>query len=256
MTTPPDPSKKSAIGEAFAEDFEATQFQDVGQMYKFGKRLGLDYGSHFQRVDAWRVLSGKTADVILKSDEDAVQENVCIDSADADAVFHGLLPLLQMTQEFSGDLGFIPVHCESVQLFKPGEKIAYGRIALQRVGTRNVKADCTYLNASKEPIAVLSGLRLQAIKLVDDLAFDKHLFRMTREPLIDLSANAADPQNGISVSVLSQAVNSLCSSFAASPQDEENAWVETVAVSIAYEAISELCDENQTLSLAADELSG
>ncbi len=243
----PDPKFATGICDAFKSQYDENSFQAVEHLYDFGKRLGLEYGPHFQRVETFRVTSGETTDVTLRqrSEMEVANGYSSINYAEADAVFHGLLPLLELANEFTDDHGFIPVHCGCVQLFEPNVRIAFGRISIKRVGSKSVVADCIYLDDKMNPVAVLSGLRLQAVKLINELSFDEHLFQMKSVRLPDFSATDVSANPKLSSQVLANDISQLCVGFADDAAQQDYNLVEAAASVIAYEAILRQCDQGR-----------
>ncbi len=220
-TLAPDPQKR-------AND------KDAKHLYKQAAEVGLTYGPAFQRVSHYRIVDDSLCHVMLQKTQPTgyAPGNYALDPVGVDAVFHGLVGLLEDSHYADSLTGFVPIRIGRLKLFKPGASVASGVIKVRRFGARSILADVTCFDEKGETVATLEKTRFRASQLEPQLQFETQAFEVDLQPI--------DPIDG-SVSVLPDLVclsdSFLTSSKAAEP-DEAVLLLNAIALQIGFETAS------------------
>jgi phthiocerol/phenolphthiocerol synthesis type-I polyketide synthase C len=212
-------------------------------IYEMAKDIGLQYGPGFQRVNHFRRLSDDVVEVILKDKQQKNSDfsSMALEPVGIDAIFHGLIGLLQETKLAQEPLAFVPVHISRLQLFKSGSDIGSGRIKLSRLGNKTIVADVECFDHFGETVVKLSGVRFNAVNLLVDVNIEAHSFRYISRPIARLTGVGktecqAEPNQFQAV------VEKVSENLDLSPQDDAGLLLEAAALRIGYDALSQIAD--------------
>lgn len=212
-------------------------------IYEMAQDIGLHYGPAFQRVGHFRQLSDDSVEVILKETPKDNPDFACmaLDPVGTDAIFHGLIGLLQNTKLTQEPLAFVPVHISRLQLFQSGSEIGSGRIHLRRLGKKTLVADVACFNRSGDLVANLAGVRFNAVKLLVDVDIEAHSFRYILQPIAQLNGTESTVNQSDQNQILATAAKAA-ENPDLSPEDDAGLLLEAAALRIGYDALSHISD--------------
>lgn len=223
------------------------QFGDVQslvlapQLYREAEAVGLQYGPAFRLAREVRIDDHALIDVSLNPPTKPTP--FILDPMRVDACIHGLFALLPGLEAQEKGVAHIPVRVEEMQLLVPYGVPYRATIEILRKSERSILANCFVLGAHDEVIAVLRGLRCQAVPVRRTLSIESVAFAQTLQPadgsLLDTSGVCVGTNDIIA------AANELdlITEPAAVPS-EASRTLEAWATTAAYELCSALSDEN------------
>uniref|UniRef100_UPI003BABA70F SDR family NAD(P)-dependent oxidoreductase n=1 Tax=Stappia sp. TaxID=1870903 RepID=UPI003BABA70F len=188
LAQPPEPEARAETAKA------ATVGADA--LYRLTRANGLEYGEAFRRVEQTLVMGDRSAQSRLLPTAVHLDTDFSLDPTLADAGFHGLFALVARAVTNDGDMSFLPVRFDRVQLMQPGATPTDVMIEVERASPRSLLARFDFLDADGGLVARLSGVRFKAVQLhapvggPDDLAYHVEARLL---PLLDLRKTASDP---------------------------------------------------------------
>lgn len=189
LTEPP------ALSDVIAPKAIADTDDEGKWTYANARRIGLNYGPHFQGLKALR-LKGDVFEVTLK-DQLGLQAGGHLqgfDPVQADCLLHALVTGF-MNSKFDLDgLALLPVRIARLQVLKPGAKLVSGRLTVRRRGNQSVVVDVLGFDSDGEAALFMKGLRLQAVALMAQIDFADHAYHFAAEPCLPVTmVPAVDP---------------------------------------------------------------
>lgn len=205
--------------------------RDGAEIYASVRRRGIDYGPQFARVRRFRLQGDAGAEVFLDEAENLFRPEApfVLDVIGADAALHGLVGLLEHTRLGGTGLGFLPQRLERLDVIRQGGKVATARLNLRRIGVRSLLADVLLFDREGQLLVRLSGLRLNAVRLVRDVDLGQHGFHQT--------ALRVAPRREMTFD-LAQAVMDAAESDGMHPLDDGALLIEAVTHVVAAEALA------------------
>ena len=217
--------------------------RDSARVYAAARRVGLDYGPGFARVDRLRRCDDGTIELFLREAATVGGESsaTLLDVIGADASFHGLIAALDGTELAHDGMGFVPIRIGRLALFAPYAKVASARVRLDRVGQRSVLASFWLFDATGEAIALLEGVRFHAMRLVRDASLVHHAYRQiaVAHTPAGVATPALDPQD----------LRSIADATGFARADTAHYLIEATAQAIVVEALRKRADADQIVSL-------
>jgi acyl transferase domain-containing protein len=144
---------------------------DAEAIYGEARRLGLQYGEFFKRLDYVDFGPGfALARIKGKGESDGATggDGYRLHPARLDACFHGLIGLARAQLENTSNAAFIPVHTGRVVYAGDCDDFTFARIHLTKVRPRSISARFELLDGSMRPVAVLQDVRFRCLQLNQD----------------------------------------------------------------------------------------
>ncbi len=180
----PDAAKSDAdvLCDAAPDPAPDARDQMGARIYVAARRIGLDYGPAFALVDRARVIGQGEAEVFLKPSQPLTGGRTLLDICGVDAVFHGLISVLEFTPAERSGLAYVPVRIGRLVLERAAARVTSGRLRMTRLGSRSVLASFTVFDADGNVVARLEDVRFQAARLIREVSLVQHGFRQIALP--------------------------------------------------------------------------
>ena len=188
LAKPPVPEKSTKASSATAVDADT--------LYHLTRSHGLEYGEAFRRVTRTLITGNRSAQSHLLPTAAREDIGFSLDPTLTDAGFHGLFALVAQAATSDGDVSFLPVRFDRIQLVRPGISPTDVMIEVDRASPRSLLARFDFLDADGKLVVRLSGVRFKAVQLhvpvgnPDDLVY--HIDAQLLPPFNRPNA-AADP---------------------------------------------------------------
>ena len=208
------------------------------KLYEIADESGLRYGAAFQLAERVVVHSEKWISVYLTPSTET--SAFLLDPVRTDCCGHGLLALLPHLHAKERGVTYIPVRLEETTLYRPHVPPLRAVIEVVSASDRALVSNCYILGAQDEVVAVLRGVRGQAIATrrsnsLDALAFVElpRLIDGTISGRLGFPATAGDIVAAVSAMGLTQEPATA---------NEAEVLMEGWAMAAAYEIASSLAD--------------
>ncbi|MFZ3357363.1 MAG: type I polyketide synthase [Xanthobacteraceae bacterium] len=147
---------------------------DTDAIYRVADASGLHYG------DAFRLLAGATVlnDTFIKVElaSPGTTSDFVLDPIRIDACSHGLLALFGELRAAERGVSYIPVRVDEATLFIAGGVPRRAIIEVLHKSERSILGNYYFFNTEQELLAVLRGVRCQAVQVRRDCALDANAF--------------------------------------------------------------------------------
>lgn len=136
-------------------------FVDADELYRLSERHSLHYGPAFRQ--AARVLRDENRIAVELNDDVPLTPNTSLDPAALDACAHGIFPVFPELKAEERGVTYIPVRMDEITLVRPGAPIKRADIHIVSKNERSIVANYSIYGRDDELIAVVKGVRGQAI---------------------------------------------------------------------------------------------
>lgn len=215
------------------------------RLYAAARRLGLDYGPGFAVVHRVRTLKPGLVEVFLSESKPLGRggSRTLLDVIGTDAAFHGVIAALEDIDGLAPGMAYVPIRIARLEVLCPRVRVASARVEVLRVGKRSITARLALYDATGECVALLEGVRFQAVRLIRDQALESQSFRQIARPI--------DP-TGADVPRLSvEAFADISHQPVHLPDDEGFFLLEATAQAIACEAVRGLAGPTGLIAATA-----
>jgi len=147
---------------------------DSKAVYRVANDSGLHYGPAFSLVENVAVFGDNIIEVALKTA--ATNENFVLNPIRLDACCHGLMPVfLELDAPYRG-VSYIPVRVDEVVLFVAGGVPQGATIEVLKKGERSILANYYFYGPERELLAILRGVRCQAVQVRRRIVLESNAF--------------------------------------------------------------------------------
>jgi len=212
---------------------------DRKAIYRVADASGLHYGPAFRLLDKAVVLDGNFIQVELARKE--IKDDFVLDPIRLDACCHGLLTVFAQLHAPERGVSYIPVRVDEATLFVSGGTPQSATIEVLNRNDRSIFANYQFFGPNQELLAVLRGVRCQAVQVRRNSALEASAF-VELPGLIDGAIVGASGPAAAGDAIIRLASRlSLLAGKAASPSESE-LLIEGAATAAAYEIASGLAD--------------
>ena len=172
----------NAASSASAPDRPNTgRVLDPSIVYDLADATGLHYGPAFRLVQSITVHDTKFISVELSPEGE--EKPFLLDPMRLDCSAHGFFALFPELHAVERGVTYIPVRLEEVALYRPGVAPDHALIEIRNKSERSIVTNCYIFGAKNEIIAILRGVRSQAVSTRRGGAIESVAF--TELPQID-----------------------------------------------------------------------
>lgn len=136
---------------------------DRDAVYRVGDASGLHYGRAFCLLDSAVVLDDTFIRVELGSQ--GAKTDFVLDPIRLDACCHGMLTVFAQLQAFERGVSYLPVRIDETVLLTAGGIPQSAIIEVLNKGERAILANYYFFGSEQEPLAILRGVRWQAVQV-------------------------------------------------------------------------------------------
>lgn len=149
--------------EAVVPDAESGVLEELTgeDLYAIADASGLHYGPAFRLVKRVAVLRGDVIEVHLGAAEGG--STFALDPMRLDACAHGLFAVFPELEAAERGVAYIPVRVDEMTLLRPHVAPRRARIHVRAKTRRSIVADTYVLSSDDELVAILRGVRSQAV---------------------------------------------------------------------------------------------
>lgn len=222
---------------------------DRKAMYQVADASGLNYGPTFRLLDNAIVLNGTFIQVELARSgikfidlaKSGTKDDFVLDPIRLDACCHGLLTVFAQLHAPERGVSYIPVRVDEVSLFVSGGTPQSATIEVLSQNDRSILANYHIFGPDQELLAVLRGVRCQAVQVRRTSALEASAFVELPELIDGAILGASGPAAAGDAIIKSARLHSLLAEKTASPSEAE-LLVEGAATAAAYDIASGLAD--------------
>ena len=161
---------------------EATGTTVSGEhIYRLGDACGLHYGEAFRLLASAHKINDRWIRVALKPN--LARRDFILDPIHVDACGHGLLMVFDELHAGARGVSYLPVRLDEAALFVAGGSPQNAIIEVLSQNDRSIVANYYYLGANDELIAVLRGVRCQAVQLRRSETLEANAFIELPQPI-------------------------------------------------------------------------
>ena len=214
---------------------------DSEALYRVAEASGLHYGPAFRLVDK-AVLIDDTFIKVDLTNTSAIDDFV-LDPIRLDACCHGLLTVFAQLHAPERGVSYIPVRVDEAALFIAGGKPQSVLIELLNKNDRSIRGNYYFFGPDRELLAVLRGVRCQAVQVRHDNALDTNAFVELPEPIVGAilgTSGLAAPAEAI----MQRARHHGLLSDGTASHDEAELLIEGAATAAAYCIAAGLADHD------------
>lgn len=135
------------------------------QHLAMASHIGLHYGPTFQAVNASWVSQDSVIGTLCLADDYPALDSLWLHPGILDSVFQMFIPWLMTHDPDAGELAFVPVRIERLQVMADTRPPVLARAVIKTRGPHSFSADFELFDASGQAVAVLSETRFKAIRL-------------------------------------------------------------------------------------------
>ena len=215
---------------------------DSEALYRVAEASGLHYGPAFRLVDN-AVLIDDTFIKVELTNTSATNDFV-LDPIRLDACCHGLLTVfVQLHAPYRG-VSYIPVRVDEATLFIAGGKPQSVLIEVLNKNDRSILGNYYFFGPDRELLAVLRGVRCQAVQVRRDNALDANAFVELPEPIVGAILGVSGLAAPAAVIMRRASRHGLLSDRTAAV-DEAELLIEGAATAAAYGIAAGLADRDR-----------
>jgi acyl transferase domain-containing protein/NADPH:quinone reductase-like Zn-dependent oxidoreductase/acyl carrier protein len=209
---------------------------DGARIYKMGEACGLRYGPAFRLLETAEVYDDRLIDTRLAPAR--VNSEFVLDPIRVDTCGHGILATYGGLRADERGVAYLPVRVEEAALFIPGGAPERAVIEVVSRNERSIVANYYFLDAGGALLAVLRGLRCQAVQLRRSAALEANAF--VEWPERYDGSIVGTTGIGVSPEAFVAAVRKQGLLREEARQSDENELIEGWATAAAYELVSAL----------------
>ncbi len=205
------------------------------ELYRLADACGLHYGSAFRLLDTLDVADDRLIQVTLTGGRG--HNEFVFDPIRVDACGHGLITVFEQLRAAERGVSYLPVRLDEAALFKSGGVPQRATIEVVSRDERAIVINNYIFGAGDELIAILRGVRCQAVQLRRSAALEANAF-------VELLRRVDGTLQGVSgLAVPAEIIVGNARALSAQPSqslDEEEELIEGWATAAAYEIASGL----------------
>lgn len=212
---------------------------DGDAIYRVADASGLHYGNAFRLLASATVFNDTVIKVELAGT--ATKSDFVLDPIRIDACSHGLLTVFEELHAAERGVSYIPVRVDEVTLFIAGGIPHQAIIEVLSKDQRSIRANYYFFGAENELLAILRGVRCQAVQVRRDSELDASAFVASSE----LIAGNIVGTSGVTVSgnaIIKRARRQGLLLEKRPPPSDAELLIEGAATAAAYAIASALAD--------------
>ncbi|HTS94248.1 MAG TPA: SDR family NAD(P)-dependent oxidoreductase [Stellaceae bacterium] len=153
--------RKLRDGEAFPRPGGGSEIIGDSALYAIAEASGLNYGPAFRLVQT--VSTGDTRSIRVTLAAEAAPSKFLLDPMRLDCCMQGVIGLFPLLRSAARGVAYVPVRVDEVRLLAACAVPREAIIAVSDFNERAIIADCTVFDAEGNAIALLRGVRSQAV---------------------------------------------------------------------------------------------
>jgi acyl transferase domain-containing protein/NADPH:quinone reductase-like Zn-dependent oxidoreductase/acyl carrier protein len=215
------------------------QLIDREAIYRVADASGLHYGPAFRLLNKAVVTNGGFIQVALAKEH--LQNDFVLDPIRLDACCHGLLTIFSQLHAPERGVSYIPVRVDEATLYVSGGTPQSATIEVLSQNERSILANYHFFGLNRELIAVLRGVRCQAVQVRRSTAIEAGAFVELLAHIDGTIQNASGPTMAADIIVKHALGHGFVAEKAISP-GESDLLIEGAATAAAYAIVSGLAD--------------
>jgi len=221
---------------------------DGDAIYRVADASGLHYGPAFRLLERATVFGDGSIQVELAHRTAA--DDFVLDPISLDACCHGLMPVFAELHAPERGVSYIPVRVDEASLFIAGGKPQSATIEVLEKNERTILANYYFFGPERELLAILRGVRCQAVQVRRPIALDASAFVELPE-LVDGGIIGAGGPAVSAEAVIGNARRLGLLVEASAPSSESELLIDGAATAIAYDLASALADDEDSIDVEA-----